>query len=119
MKRIREFRLPADRSIAGKVVRTGQPIIDSDTFREPDFYPGVDKKIGYITRNMLEVPLRGRDRIIGVLCACNKREGQFDRTDVELLTMIAGTVALFIENARVSEQIKQDYREVTNSNKAN
>ena len=117
-KRIREFRFPADRSIAGKVVRTGQPIIVSDTSREPDFYPGVDKKIGYITRNMLEVPLRGRDRIVGVLCARNKREGQFDRTDVELLTMIAGTVALFIENARVSEQLKQAYREVTSSNKA-
>ena len=55
-KRIKEFRFPADRSIAGKVVCTGQPIIVSDTSREPDFYPGVDKKIGYITRNMLEVP---------------------------------------------------------------
>jgi len=32
--------------------------------------------------------------------------------------MIAGTVALFIENARVSEQLKQAYREVTSSNKA-
>jgi PAS domain S-box-containing protein len=117
-KRIREFRFPADRSIAGKVVRTGQPIIVSDTSKEPDFYPGVDQKIGYITRNMLEVPLRGRDRIVGVLCARNKREGQFDRTDVELLTMIAGTVALFIENARVSEQLRKAYREVTSSNKA-
>jgi len=117
-KRIKEFRFPADRSIAGKVVRTGQPIIVSDTSREPDFYPGVDKKIGYITRNMLEVPLRGKDHIVGVLCARNKREGQFDRTDVELLTMIAGTVALFIENARVSEQLRKAYREVTSSNKA-
>ncbi|MBW2193704.1 MAG: GAF domain-containing protein, partial [Deltaproteobacteria bacterium] len=117
-KRIKEFRFPADRSVAGKVVRTGEPIIVSDTSKEPDFYPGVDEKIGYITRNMLEVPLRGRNRIIGVLCARNKREGEFDRTDVELLTMIAGTVALFIENAGVSEQLREAYREVTSSNKA-
>ena len=94
-KRIKEFLFPADKSIAGKVVRTGEPIIVSDTSTEPDFYPEVDKKNGYITRNMLEVPLRGRDQIVGVLCARNKREGQFDRTDVELLSMIAGTVALF------------------------
>jgi signal transduction histidine kinase len=78
----------------------------------------VDEKIGYITRDMLEVPLRGRDRIIGVLCARNKREGEFDQTDVELLTMIAGTVALFIENARVSDQLSEAYREVTSLNKA-
>jgi hypothetical protein len=62
-KRIREFRFPADKSIAGKVIRPGQPIIVSDTSREPDFYPGVGQKIGYFTRNMLAVPLRGRDRI--------------------------------------------------------
>jgi len=117
-KRIKEFRFPADRSVAGKVVRTGQPIIVSDTSREPDFYPGVDEKIGYSTRNMLEVPLRGRNRIIGVLCARNKKEGEFDRMDVELLTMIAGTVALFIENAGVSEQLREAYREVTSLNKA-
>ena len=117
-KRIKEFRFPADKSIAGKVVRTGEPIIVSDTSREPDFYPGVDEKIGYNTRNMLEVPLRGRNQIIGVLCARNKREGEFDRTDVELLTMIAGTVALFIENAAVSEKLREAYREVTSSNKA-
>jgi len=117
-KRIREFRFPADRSIAGRVVRTGEPVIVSDTSREPDFYPGVDQKIGYVTRNMLEVPLRGRDQIIGVLCARNKREGQFDRTDVELMTMIAGSVALFIENAKVSEKLREAYREVTSSNTA-
>jgi PAS domain S-box-containing protein len=117
-KRIKEFRFPADRSIAGKVVRTGEPIIVSDISRDPDFYPGVDQKIGFVTRNLLEVPLWGRDQIIGVLCARNKREGQFDRTDVELLTMIAGTVALFIENAKVSEKLQQAYREVTDLNHA-
>ena len=117
-KRIKEFRFPADRSVAGKVVRTGEPIIVSDISREPDFYPGVDEKIGYITRNMLEVPLWGRNQIIGVLCARNKREEEFDQTDVELLTMIAGTVALFIENAGVSEQLRSAYRQVLSSNKA-
>ena len=117
-KRIKEFRFPADRSVAGKVIRTGKPIVVSDTSREPDFYPGVDQEIGYRTRNMIEVPLRGRNGIIGVLCARNKREGEFDRTDVELLTMIAGTVALFIENAGVSEQLREAYREVTSLNKA-
>ena len=117
-KRIKEFRFPADRSVAGKVIRTGKPIVVPDTSIEPDFYPGVDQEIGYDTRNMIEVPLRGRDGIIGVLCARNKRKGEFDWTDVELLTMIAGTVALFIENAGVSEQLGEAYREVASLNKA-
>ncbi|MBC8456544.1 MAG: PAS domain S-box protein [Deltaproteobacteria bacterium] len=77
-KRIKEFRFPANRSVAGKVIRTGEPIVVSDTSKDPDFYLGVDEKIGYSTRNMIEVPLRGRVRIIGVLCVRNKREGGFD-----------------------------------------
>ena len=117
-KKIKEFRFPADRSVAGKVIRTGEPIIVSDVSKEPDFYPEVDEKIGYGTRNMIEVPLRGRDGIIGVLCARNKRVGEFDQADVELLTMIAGTVALFIENAGVSKQLREAYREVASLNKA-
>jgi len=117
-KKIKKFRFPANKSVAGKVVRTGEPIIVSDASKDPDFYPGVDKKIGFDTKNMLEVPLRSSDRIIGVLCARNKREESFDQTDVELLTMIAGTVSLFIENAKVSDELRAAYREVTSLNRA-
>ena len=68
---------------------------------------------------MLDVPLRTTDRVIGVLCALNKKEGSFDQTDVELLGMIAaGAVALSIENARVSRALKEAYTEVTSLNRA-
>ena len=109
-KKIKEIRFPANRSVAGKVIRTGEPIIVPDTSKEPDFYPGVDKKLGYKTRNLIEAPLRSGDRIIGALCARNKKEGDFDQTDIELLSMMAGTVALAIENARFSEEIIEAYR---------
>jgi signal transduction histidine kinase len=67
---------------------------------------------------MLDVPLRIGDRIIGVLGAINKIEGIFDETDIDLLSMIGGTVALSIENARVSEELKKAYHEVTSLNRA-
>ena len=108
-ERIKEIRFPADKSIAGKVIKTGEPIIVHDTSKDPHFYPGVDKRLGYHTKNMLEVPLRSGDRIIGALCARNKKEGAFDETDLELLSMIAGTIALSIENARFSEEIIRAY----------
>ncbi len=117
-KKIKAFRFPADKSVAGKVVRTGKPIIVADVSKDPDFFTGVDKQIGFKTKNMLEVPLRSSDRIIGVLCARNKRDGGFDQADIEFLTMIAGTVVLFIENARVSEEVTAAYREVTSMNRA-
>lgn len=117
-KRIKEIRFPMDKLVAGKVIKTGQPLIVPDTSIDPDLHLERDKKLGYKTRNLLLVPLKSSDRIIGVLCAINKKDGDFHETDVELLNMIAGTVALSIENARFSEEIKRAYREVTSLNRA-
>ncbi|MCJ7685947.1 MAG: PAS domain S-box protein, partial [Desulfobacteraceae bacterium] len=117
-RRMKEVRFPANKGVAGKVIRTGKPCIVADTSKDPNFYSGVDVQVGFRTRNMLDVPLKSKDRIIGVLCAINKKRGTFDRTDVELLNMFAGTVDLSIENARFSEKLKEAYNEVTSLNRA-
>ncbi|MFQ5906461.1 MAG: GAF domain-containing protein, partial [bacterium] len=117
-EKIKEIRFPADKGVSGKVIKTGEPIIVPDTSKDPNFYPVVDEQLQFHTRNMLDVPLRTTDRIIGVLMALNKKEGTFDQTDVELLSMIGGTVALSIENARVSKALKKAYSEVTSLNRA-
>ena len=117
-ERAKEIRFPADKGVAGKVIKTGEPIIVPDTSKDPNFYSVVDKQLGYDSHDMLDVPLRSSDRIIGVLCATNKKEGSFDHTDIDLLSMIGGTVALSIENARVSDELKKAYEEVTSLNRA-
>ncbi len=109
-KRVKKIRFPVDQLMAGKVIRSGEPVIVSNTFEEPRLQRERDKKLGYETKNLLLVPLRSGDRIIGVLCAINKKEGDFDQTDIELLSMIAGTVVLSVENARFSEDIITEYR---------
>ena len=35
-----------------------------------------------------------------------------EKTDVELLNMVAGTVVLTIENARYAKELKESYKEV-------
>jgi signal transduction histidine kinase len=62
--------------------------------------------------------LKSADRIIGALCAINKKEGPFIQGDLELLNMIAGSVALSIENARVSQELQKAYQEVKSLNRA-
>jgi len=117
-KRVKEVRFPIDQLMAGQVIKTGEPIIVSDTSKDSGLHKERDKKLGYQTRNLLLVPLRSHDRIIGVLCAINKKEGGFDQSDVELLGAIAVTVALSIENARFSEELKKAYLEVSSLNRA-
>ena len=117
-KRIKEIRFPIDQLIAGKVVTRGEPLIVSDTSVDRRIHEERDKKLGYKTRNLALVPLRTRERITGVLCAINKKIGEFEETDLESLNTIAGTVALSIENARVSEELRKAYQEVTSLNRA-
>ncbi|MBN2419446.1 MAG: PAS domain S-box protein [Deltaproteobacteria bacterium] len=117
-KRVKEVRFPSSSGVAGEVLRTGRSIIVPDTSMAPYFYPGVDTQAGFKTLNMLDVPLRSKDKIIGVLCVTNKKTGYFDQTDVELLNMVAGTVELSVENARFSKALQEAYQEVKSLNRA-
>jgi PAS domain S-box-containing protein len=117
-KRVKEVRFSLDQLVAGRVVKTGEPLIVSDTSSDRHLHEERDRKLGYKTRNLALVPLRGRDRIGGVLCAINKKKGEFDQRDIEVLEMIAGTAALSIENARVSKELKRAYKEVSDMNRA-
>ncbi|MBW2017117.1 MAG: PAS domain S-box protein [Deltaproteobacteria bacterium] len=117
-EKVKDARFSMDQLIAGRVIKTGRPIIINDIKEEFALHQKRDRKLGYQTRNLLLVPLRSFDRIIGALCAVNKKEGDFEQADADLLSMIAGTVALSIENARFAEEIKQAYREVSALNRA-
>ena len=116
--RMKEIRFPADKGVAGHVYRTGKPLIVPDYPQSPYFFPVVDMKSGYQTLNMLDVPIQIPERMIGVLCAVNKKDGEFDRTDVEFLSAIASAVAFPIENARINEELRLSYEEVQTLSRA-
>ena len=117
-KKVKEIRFPLDRLVAGKVLQTGKPLIVSDTTVDRDLHQKRDELLGYRTRNLILVPLKSVDRIIGVLCAINKKVGTFAQEDEELLSTLAGAVALSIENARVTQELQKAYQEVTSLNRA-
>jgi PAS domain S-box-containing protein len=117
-KKMKEIRFPADKGVAGQVYRTGKPLVVPDTSKDPHFFGQVDEKTHYQTRSMLDVPIQIQDRLIGVLCAVNKKEGAFEQSDVDLLAAIANYVALPIENAGINEELKRSYQEVKSLNRA-
>lgn len=117
-KRMTEIRFPADKGIAGEVVKTAQALIVEDTSKDPRFLKEVDERALYNTRNMMDVPIRAEDKIIGVLCAVNKKGGSFDQRDLTTLNAIASAVAFPIENATMAERLKASYEEVQSLNRA-
>lgn len=117
-RKMKEIRFPADKGVAGEVYRTGEPLIVHDTASDPHFFSQVDEKSHYQTRNMLDVPIQTQGRLIGVLCAVNKKEGNFNQPDVDLLAAVANYVALPVENAAIHEELKRSYEEVQRLNRA-
>jgi signal transduction histidine kinase len=107
-----------DALVAKHVVETGKAVVTLDTCKHSDLCKDRDRKTGYRTNSLVEVPLIAGNRTLGVLGAMNKKEGDFEQADVELLNMIAATVALSIENATVTEKLKQAYEEVASLNRA-
>ena len=117
-RRAKEVRYPATKGVSGRVLKTGQPVIVPDTSKDPYYYGVVDDQMRFKSHSMLDVPLKSGDRIIGVLCAINKRNGVFDQSDVELLSLIGSTVALSIENARYAKEVTEAYKELASLNRA-
>jgi signal transduction histidine kinase len=96
--------VPFDGSIAGWIIREGQPLILDDVQADERHFTGVDEMNHFTTRTMLGVPLVTKGRVIGALEAINKRTGAYTEEDVALLQAIAAHAAVAIENARLFQQ---------------
>ncbi len=100
-----ELIVPMEGSIAGWVVTHGEPRVIEDLASNPDHFQSVDDKIGFSSENMVAVPMRTHEKVIGVLEAMNKLDGKpFSEMDITTLTTLANQAAIAIENARLFRQ---------------
>jgi Nif-specific regulatory protein len=104
-QKLREVRFPAGQGIAGWVIQHGVSALVPDVQQDPRWYPGVDAQTGMETKSLLSVPLRTRERVLGVVTAVNKRERPFGPEDLRLLEALANPLALAIENARLIQAL--------------
>lgn len=97
--------IPMEGSIAGWIATHGEPRVIEDVTHEPGHFQAVDETIAFKTRNLLGVPLRTHTKVIGVVQAVNKRDGnKFNEADVNTLTVLASQAGIAIENARLFRQ---------------
>jgi Nif-specific regulatory protein len=106
--RLRGLRLPADRGIAGAVLRSGTAVRVDDVATDPRFYSAVDRQTGFTTRSLLCVPLRTAAGTIGVVQVLNRHGGGvFTDADLRLLEAMAGSIAVAFDNARAFARVKE------------
>jgi two-component sensor histidine kinase len=90
------------------VASRGEGIIAPDVLVDERHFKGVDEMTGLALRSILTVPLRAREKVIGVLQVVDTRVNRFNSADLALLESLAATAAIAIENARLYEQARQD-----------
>ncbi len=58
--------------------------------------------------NMVLVPMRQGNKLYGILAAFNKLDqGEFFSTDVKLVSSVTGTIAVFVENSHLYDNLHQ------------
>lgn len=108
-KTLKEIRLKFGQGIAGWVAQHKQPIIINDPSKDERFYKEADEKTGFITKNIVCVPVCSNDEVIGVMQALNKKEGLFSQEDLRLLTSLSDQVAVALDNASLHEELKNTF----------
>lgn len=107
-----EIRFPADKGLAGYVVKTGEPINIVDAYNDSRFNSDIDKKTGYVTKTILCMPIKNNNQeIIGAFQVLNKLGGVFTKGDEDLLVAIGGNASIALENAQLFERQKELYKE--------
>lgn len=94
------FRVPQGRGIAGWVAEHNTPLIVPDAQSDERFFKFVDKELNFFTRDMIAVPLRVQDTVIGVIQVLNKKNGAFNHDDLKLAMAFANQIATIIHSSK-------------------
>ena len=108
MKLAKNFslRFPDNKGVAGWVMEHNLPAVINDASQDHRLYDGLDAKDDFTAKSMICVPLRTRKGFMGVLYALNKTTGEFSEREEKILSVLSGTIAVALENARLYGELR-------------
>lgn len=116
-KIVERARVMPGQGVAGYVYASGEPVLLEDIAGDDRFQVG-GREEQYRTGSLLSVPIRYRDRSVGVLNVNNKKSGEpFDAFDLNLLSVIAHQTALALENFKLVSNLRRHARELEQANR--
>ncbi len=106
IEKIKGTRLKIGEGIAGWVAKTGRPLLVPSVDNEPRFSSKIDEDAGFSTESIICIPLKIRDKVLGVIEFVNKNDlASMHDFDIEMLITVADFAAIALENARNFEQV--------------
>jgi len=103
--------------IPGEAAASGQPVMSTDLATDPRFRSRELPDLRH-ARSLLSVPLKVRDRTLGVVNCYTARRHQFTQPEVNMLQTLANQTALAIENASLvvkSAMVREMHHRVKNN----
>ncbi len=92
--------------IVGKVARSGEAIMVDDVSTDPRVaHPGL--VAAERLRAFAAIPLRVRDKVLGVLTIASHDARKFSAEDIQLLESLASQIAIAVENATLHQEVQR------------
>ncbi|MFC1508416.1 HD domain-containing phosphohydrolase [Candidatus Omnitrophota bacterium] len=113
--RLETLKIPMGEGIAGWVALHGKPQVVNDTTTDERFTGKVDDESGFVTKQILAVPMKLDGEIIGILEVINSKDGRvLSDDDVRVLGELSDRAALVIGTSKTIESQQNFYIQVTN-----
>ncbi len=109
--------VPLEGSIAGTILRENRIVTVANADQDVRHYSGIDQANDFHTRSVIGVPLRSRNRVIGVLEAVNKRQLPWTDDDANYLSILAAQAAVAIESAQLISALQKANDELSQLDK--
>ncbi|MEA5000674.1 MAG: GAF domain-containing protein [Endomicrobiaceae bacterium] len=111
-KVVESTKIKIGEGIAGRVISTGKHIFVENIETDIRFLRPNDAE-RYISKSFISVPLRVKNKVIGVLNINSpKTKKQFDDRDVKLLTILADQAAMTLDNMELFNNLQSFYFEM-------
>lgn len=103
----KQLQVPTKNSIVGRVMSTGEYVIEEDLEDQVGAHDIVAVKTGFVTRNAICVPVHGvtTKKVVGAIQMLNKNRGNFDDADRETLEQLAFHLEMNIENIFLRQEL--------------
>ncbi len=97
---------PIGSGIVGYVANSGETLNIPDAYQDPRFNPEPDKRTGYVTRNILCMPVfNSEGKLIAVTQLINKVQGTFNSSDEAFMRAFNIQAGIALENAKLFESV--------------
>jgi Nif-specific regulatory protein len=104
---VKRYSVGMGEGIAGWVAEKNTSLIVNDAQADPRFSPEIAMKVGFPTTSILAVPMRFKDRCVGVIEILNKKDGRkFTEEDLQWLEVFSTQAALAIRNAQSYQEVR-------------